>query len=93
MATKTIDLRPLGLSTFEKRLLMQARWAADQIKSGDYLPGLRYRKAALRLIERGFLTESDSRLSPHPADWPPIVRLTADNIATIQAAIADRTAS
>ncbi len=86
-----IDMRRLGLGSFEMRLLRYCIWAWTQTSNGHFLPPPRMQKAATRLINRGWLSAAPKEAQPQPqmaADrnmWRAVV-LTADNQAALNAA-------
>lgn len=74
---------PLGLNKHEYSVLLQAHWAISQVENRYFLPAIGRRKAAEKLIERGFLTEADWLM---PTGWL-VVKVTDENIATYNAAL------
>ena len=87
--TAALDMRLLKLTTYEMRVLQHARHAWDLMPPPcDYLLSPSYTKAAERLIARGFLTKSEHQIQPAGPGYGPIVRLTAENFAAMEAAIA-----
>ena len=81
-----LNLKPLGLTAYELRVLQRARRHPPHC---DKLLSPVYAKAAERLIARGFLTKSDHQVQPPGGSgFGPVVRLTKENFAAMAAALA-----
>lgn len=72
-----IDMKALGLKPREQQVMRAAQWALTLVQNGHYLTSPGQRRAAERMIERGFLTKVDAKFSP-PVDWL-VVKLTTEN--------------
>lgn len=81
-----IDMKKIGLKPREMQVMRAAVWSLETVKGGRYLVSDNQRKAAERLIERGFLTKEKTTFSP-PVDWL-VVRLTKRNWAALETAVA-----
>lgn len=81
---KAIDMEALGLKPREQQVMRYARWALTQVSNGHYLTSTGQRRAAERLIERGFLTKVKSQFTP-PVDWL-VVKLTKKNWSAMRRA-------
>lgn len=86
----TIDMRKIGLRPREMQVLRYAVWARTQTPDGNYLCSDGQKRAAERLIERGFLTKSKNGFSPPAPDWLVVV-ITNKNLVALQAAEASPT--
>jgi hypothetical protein len=76
---KVTFVHPLGLGLAEWRLIRDCMHAWTLVPNGHYLPAQRWKKAAERLIARGYLTRAEAQMSP-PNDWIVVV-ITKDNVA------------
>ncbi len=87
------DMRVLGLSAFEMRVIQGALWSINTHGIDNFLPSPRYAKAARRMISMGFLSEGSGKISPAaPNDWV-VVQITQDNYNLIREKIEVRMAS
>lgn len=80
--TDTINMTALGLKPREQQVMRAARWALTQVPNGHYLTSDGQRRAAERMIERGYLTKVDAEFSP-AVDWL-VVKLTEQNWRAMQ---------
>jgi hypothetical protein len=72
---------PLGLSRFEWQVFAQCNFALTQTPTGDFLTGPKHKKAALRMVEKGYLTKAEEQIMTLGCDkaWGVVVRLTQAN--------------
>lgn len=80
-------VHPLGISVSEFRLIKQAMWAWSQVPNGNFLPAPRWKKAAERLIARGYLTRCPNVFSPPQPGWI-VILISRENIAKYNADLA-----
>ena len=81
----TIDMSKIGLKPREMQTLRPARWALDMVPNGHYLTSPGQKRAAERLIERGFLTKAPGQFTPPRPDWL-VVKLTKENMVALETA-------
>lgn len=77
---------PLGLNHSQFKLIRDCMWARSQVANGHFLPAARWRRAAEKLIERGFLTKAPEQPIPSHG-WAPVVFISDENIATYNSAL------
>jgi hypothetical protein len=80
-----IDMAALGLKPREMQVMRCAAWAWTQVSNGHYLTSPGQKRAAERMIARGFLTKVDAHFVP-PVDWV-VVKLVAENYKAMQRAL------
>lgn len=74
-------VHPLGLNKSQFKLIQDCLWARTVVPNGHFLAASRWRLAAERLIERGYLTKAPPSAQPVPSiSWAPVVFITDDNI-------------
>lgn len=84
--TDTIDMGQIGLKPREMQVLSAAAWAWSQVPNGHYLCSPGQKRAAERMIERGFLTKAKADFSPPVPNWLVVV-ITNDNYSALHAAL------
>lgn len=72
---------PLGLKAAEWRLIRDCMHAWKLVPNGHYLPATRWYAAAVRMIDRGYLTRAPGASQPVP-HWPGwiVILITRENI-------------
>lgn len=82
---QNIDMSKIGLRPREMSVLRYASWARTQVSNGHYLCSDGQRRAAERMIERGFLTRVKHQFSPPKPDWI-VVIITEKNMKALRKA-------
>jgi hypothetical protein len=80
-----VDLTRIGLRPREKQVLSAAVNAWSLVGNGHYLCGTGQKRAAERLIKRGFLTKVE--VDATPPDWIVVV-ITPENVEVLREAVA-----
>lgn len=68
---------PLGLRSSQMRLLHDCLAAYSMVSNGHFLPSIRWHKAGMELVARGYLTLVDTM---QPVGWR-VFKITTANIA------------
>lgn len=69
---------PLGIRISQMRLLEDCMQAYARVPNGHFLPSIRWHKAGMELVARGYLTLVDTL---QPTGWR-VFKITTSNIAT-----------
>lgn len=83
--SETIDMEKVGLRPREMQVLQAAAWARTQVPNGHYLCSTGQKRAAERMIARGFLTKAKADFSPPSPDWL-VVLLNEENYSALRSA-------
>jgi hypothetical protein len=80
-----VDMTKIGLRPREVQVLSSAVHAWSLVGNGHYLCGRAQKRAAERLIKRGFLTKVEVDAKFSPPDWIVVV-ITPENEKTLREA-------
>lgn len=86
---------PLGLGKFEWEIIDRCLWARTVVENGFFLTSPSRRLAALRLIEKGYVTKAEPQIMHfgRDKDWGIVVLITQANIDKYNAGLVAATSA